>query len=107
MSIMQAQKQPRHNIQGAILFVLLSVWQWVHIYSRINFPHVDHSFLEDLFQGDQYSSNFDPPGTIFLLAQFFRDRPLLSSSEESSAIQQKNEKFCKDLTDVLTAWLSW
>ena len=104
MSIMRARKQPRHNIQGAILFVLLSVWQWVHIYSRINFPHVDHSFQEELFQGDQYSSNFDPPGTTFLPAQFFRDRPLLSSSEESSAIRQKNKKFP---TDVLTARLSW
>ena len=86
MSILRARKQLRHNIQGAILFVLLRVWQWVRIYSRINFPRADHSFQEEFFQGDQYSSNFDLPGTIFLPAQFFRDRPLLSSSEESSAI---------------------
>ena len=30
---------------------------------------------------------------------------LLFSSDESSAIQQKNEKFCEDSTDALTAWL--
>ena len=106
-SILWAQKQTRHNIQGAILFNLLYVWQWVRIYSRINFPRADRSFQEEFFQGDQYSSNFDPPGTMFLPAQFFHDRALLSSSEESSAIQQKNEKFCKDPTDVLTARLSW
>ena len=33
--------------------------------------------------------------------------PVLSSSEESSAIQQKNEKFCKDPIDTFTTQLPW
>ena len=33
--------------------------------------------------------------------------PLLSISEESSAIQHKNENFCNDPTNTLTARLPW
>ena len=45
----------------------------VRIYSRINSPRADHSFQEKLFRGDQCSSNFDLPGTLFLMEQFLHD----------------------------------